>query len=68
MAMLHKDKTVGLVFISKINDVLKGLGCHYKGNSKFNKKEGCGGDVGALSFFFVEMEKAVPTGGQTALM
>jgi hypothetical protein len=68
LAKLHKDKTVGLVFISKINDVLKGLGCHYKGNSKFNKKEGCGGDADAFSKFFAEMEKAVPTGGQTASM
>jgi hypothetical protein len=68
LAKKFKEKSVGPAFVNKLNEVLKGLGCHYKGNSKFNKKEGCGGDVSAFQKFFREMEKAIPSQATTALM
>ncbi len=52
LAKVHKEKTVGVVFIGKINGVLKALGDKYQGDSKFNKKKDCGGDAKAFASFF----------------
>jgi hypothetical protein len=68
LAKVHKEKTVGVVFIGKINGVLKALGDKYKGESKFNKKKDCGGDAKAFASFFKEMENSIPKAASTVEM
>jgi hypothetical protein len=60
MAKMHKGETVGVVFIGKINDVLKALGDKYQGVTTHNKKKDCGGDANAFAAFLKVMEQAIP--------
>lgn len=68
MAKMYKEKSVGPAFIDKINHVLKKLGEHYQGISKFNKVKGCGGNPEAFAAFFAAMDAYVPKAASTIEM
>jgi hypothetical protein len=68
IAKTHKDKSVGPAFLNKINDVLKELGEHYQGATKFNKVKGCGGNPEAFKVFFRVMDALEPKAATTIVM
>lgn len=62
-----KKGPTGVLFINEINEVLKRLGSHYDGKTKYNSK-GEGGDKAAFSKFFRSMSKKIPQPAVAATM
>ena len=63
-----KKGPAGVLFINEINDVLKALGVHYNGKTKFNAKGGDEGSVNAFAKYFRSMAKKIPQASLAATM
>lgn len=56
----------GTAFLTKINDLLKALGTHYDGRTRWNNPPRCGGNAKAFTAFVRRMRREVPSSGLAA--